>query len=663
MRIPTLFLCSLLISAMAPLQAQDASPAEELLAFEKLRSRVETAFHLCSDPPEGLHTYQSGCHEATRLLVEIGPDVIPFVESELIQETPYLDYLALNVLGYMPSEETSKIIKDTIQRLDRGEENARTRMLKLSALLALANQGDPMVVDLANSGRMLVGLDRHLYLKIPALAVMAVLTTPDSLPRLEKQIALYGEDDRYLDQLLAAVIALSQVAEPESFDTLSRVLSHPEWPLRMATVDGFRRLGDRRSVDRLIEIINDEPDRRIRLEAAQCLQRLKPAYAYEKMLAVLEKEPFYPVRGVLYKTIAEIGGVDAVPALLQHWGNQDPNDRRVLVAALGWTGSTQALPVIREGLQDSATTVAFAAVEALNRIGTPGAIDSLLSTLNHPTIGVAIIALDLLVVRDEPRAAPRIAARLVSDILAGDATSRDRDSVRIFARGLVDLNYFKAHTEISTALQRQTDPAVRDILQEVAAELRLIETNGKDVDLWASLLKNENHHTRSLAVTSLGRIGTGKAVNRLLAAFKEIDSDLQLDIVRHLDRADAGQIAGLLEEIMMAPAYDPPRYGPLRATAAWTAGRIGGKRMADILLAASEQAHGTNMFYLLYLMKAAGEEAIPHLEAARIPRLRVLSAWRWHETKVLEAVADDLRGGVHNSLLDTPPEKVDIQQL
>ena len=663
MRFPVLVLCSLLAFAALPLGAQDLSTEEELLAFEKLRDQVETAFLLCTDPPEGVHDHQSGCHEASRLLVALGPDVIPFVENELTQETLFLEYLALNVLGRMPSEETATILKEAIQRFDRGDENARNRTLKLSALLALAVQGDPTVVDLGNSGRLQVGLDRNLTQNIPALAVLAVLTAPGSLPRLEKQVALYGEEDRYLDQLVAAASALSQVAGPQSFDTLSGLLKHPEWPVRMAAVDGFRRLGDLRSVNRLIEILNEEPDRRVRLEAAQSLLRLKPASAYERILAVLEKETFYPIRGVLYKTIAQMGGADAVPALLQHRGHTTSDDRRVLVAALGWTGGSKALPVIRQGLQDRDARVGFAALEALNRIGTPGAVDSMLATLRDPRIATASIALDLLVAREETRAAPRIADRLLKGILEGAARPEDRDAVRNFSTALVKLGYTEAHTQISQALKRQTDPIIREVLVETAAQLRLIEANGDDVELWAGLLKHENHATRSLVIANLGRIGSARAVDRLLAEFMETDLEGRLDIVRHLQRADAGQVAGLLGEIMTSPEYRPAAYGPLRATAAWTAGRIGGQRMIDLLLDASVQVEGANMYYLLYLLKAAGVEAIPHLEAMRIPRLRVLDGWRWQESRVLESVADDLQHGVRSPLLDTAPDAIEIQLL
>ena len=663
LRIPALLLCTLLNPVVTPAPAQDLSPAEELLAFERLREEVESAFNLCTDPPAGLHDRKTGCTEASRRLVAIGPDVIPFVENELSQETQYLEFLALNVLGLMPSEETAGTLKAVIQRYDRMQVDKRTRMMKLYALLALALQGDPTVVDLTNSGKTHLGLDMHLYARTNALVVMSVLIGPDSLPRLMKQIALYREDDRYLDHLIAAATALSQVAEPDSFETLSSLLSHPEWAVRMAVVDGFRRLGDRRSVDRLIGILNDEEDRRIRVSAAQALARLKPVYAYEPMLAVLEKETFYPVRGILYQTIAQIGKADAVPALLQNRGHKDPNDRRLLVTALGWTGNHQALPVIRQGLRDDDNGVAFAALDALNRIGTAGAVDSMLSALNHPNVGVAIVAAELLVKKGEPRVAPRILSRLLTGILAGDARPLDRDPVRLLGQALVDLQYTEARQEITAALKRQTDASVRNSLEKVAGALSLIETNGNDVNLWADNLEQKNHDTLSLAIANLGRIGTGKAVSRLLARFEEFDLDHKLATVRHLDRADPDQVADLLEAIMTSEEYNPPRYSTLRAVAAWTAARIGGERMADLLLAASERVQGANLFYQLYLMKAVGKEALPHLAATRIPRLRQADYWRWQETQVLETVADDLRAGVHHPLLDTPPEKVEIQHL
>lgn len=663
MRIPALLLCTLLIGAIGSVQARDLSPEEELLASEKLREQVEDAFLLCTDPPEGIYDQRSGCLEASRRLQAMGPEIIPFLENELLQETPVLDFLAINTLGFMPSEKTAGILKETIQRLDRSEENTKTRNKKVSALLALAIQGDPAVVDLANSGKVYVGLDRHLYQKVPALVVMAVLTAPESIPRLEKQIALYSGDDRYLDQLLAATFSLAQVAVPGSFDTLAELSKHPEWPVRMATVDGFRRLGDRRSIDRLFEFLKDEPDGRVRGEAALCLERLKPVEDYERLLAALETETYYPIRGTLYKIVAQIGGADAVPALLQHGGSRDPNDRRVLVTALGWTGSTRALPLVRQSVQDPSASVGMAALEALNRIGTPGAVDSLLAAIANPSIPVASTAVRLLVQRGERRAGPRIAARLLSRFLERDAPPEDREIVGIFARALVELEQYPAHRELSAAFKRQTDLTVRDTLLEVTGQLRLLETNGDDVDAWAALLDHENHATRSLAITRLGRIAGAKAIDLLLKGFDEQDVEYQIDVVRNLHRADVGRIAPLLEEIMMSEKYDPPRFGPLRATAAWTAGRIGGRRMIDLLLTASEQVQGTNWYYLLYLMKAAGKDAIPHLQATRIPRLRQLDPWRWHETRILEAVADDLLAGVHNPLLDTPPEHLEIQQL
>jgi hypothetical protein len=290
-------------------------------------------------------------------------------------------------------------------------------------------------------------------------------------------------------------------------------------------------------------------------------------------------------------------------------------------------------------------------------------MDAMLSAFSHPNVGMATVAADLLVGRGEPRAAPRILSRLLNDILAGGAQPLDKDPVRLLGQALVDLRYTEAEQEITAALKRQTDVNVRASLEEVAEALRLIETNGDDVELWADTLKQKNHGTRSLAIANLGRIGTGKAVNRLLAGFDEFGLGRKVATVRHLNRADPDKVADLLETIMTSEEYDPPQYKTLRATAAWTAGRIGGERMAGLLLAASERVEGSNLYYLLYLMKAVGKEAIPHLKATRIPRLRQIDYWRWQETRVLETVADDLRAGFHHPLLDAPPEKVEIQHL
>ncbi len=642
-------------------EGASSDPVKDLLAQEKMRDQVESLFDLCRNPPVERHTTYSACIEAADRLILLGPGIIPFMENEILQETPLLSDVAIRVLGEIPSPESARILKETVQRYDRGEQNDKTRLIKAHACFALALQGDPSSVDLVNSGRMYVGL-KQFYKGIPATALTALLTAPGSESHVLKQIELYGAGgDVHLDQYLAAVMALSYIARPSHLERLSRISRQKEWPIRMSTVEGFRRIGTPDAVEELVRLLRDDPDGRVRSYAVNALNRLKPPEAYEGMKEALRKEKNPAIRGILYKTLAQIRGAKALPDLAPWWGREEPQDRRVLVEALGWTRSPKALSRIRQALEDPRGEVRDAAVNALDRIGTPGAVETLLATLDAPEEITASYALEILVRRGEGRAAPRIASRLLRKKLSEPALPADRQVIRNFGEALISLEYPDAREEIADAIRGQSDLEVREYLPDLTSRLFLLEKNGNDVSAWSSLLNHENRSIRDLARIRLARIGSAAAVTALLEGFDDRAPKDQAEIVTLLRLAPGPATTRILKRILISGRFDGGLFEPVQAAAAWAAGTIGGTEMAALLREASQRDSGRSFWNLLYLMKAEGADAVPYIYSLHVSRLRTPRAMRWRETRVLETIADDLKAGIYSPLLDLDPEHFELQ--
>jgi len=630
----------------APTPEADAAEAQRI-EFERLRAEVEAALALLDAIPEDRRGDATLGMEVRDRLVALGPAVIPFLEAEVFGPEPPRASFAIYTLGKFATPESEIVLKRAVERFD-GDDGIVAMRMAQAAIIALASQGRPDTLQL------LAGLDSDIarmghFEGWSTLVATAALLGPSARPTLLDWLEPLSKasDDRSHFRLVETLQALARLPDAASLDRIVPSLTHSSWRVRRAAVAAAGAIGSPAAVDLLLARVRDEDeDPRVRGDAAIEIERLEPSDRLDDILALLETlEPAAP-RGFLYRTVARIGGDRAVPALRSHRGREDRADRFALVSAAGRTGDGRALPLIREGIADPDASVALRATQAIAEIPSAGAVETLLATLNDPRWIVRSSAIDGLVAREERRAGPRIADRLVRDELS-QATTRPetRGVVRTYGEALVSLRDAAAVDDIRGKIDRQGDPELKAYLRGLVTRLDAVRDLGSDVAAWAARASDRDADMRRLAAERLVEIGSPEALEALTNVLDAGDRDLRLAIVRHAARRASPGSAPLLEHVLLDPAFDI-RNGPaLRTWAAWGAQRIGTAAMADLLERASDRRHGLDAGVLVGLAVLRGPSAAERIERYRRDRLIEFDFLRGAEQDALDRIGRAVRAG------------------
>jgi hypothetical protein len=111
----------------------------------------------------------------------------------------------------------------------------------------------------------------------------------------------------------------------------------------------------------------------------------------------------------------------------------------------------------------------------------------------------------------------------------------------------------------------------------------------------------------------------------------------------------------LVERLLLDPTYDTPPMRSLREMAGWSARRIGGDAMFDLLSAAVERRQGRDARLTVYAALVGGEKALPLIRDYRRERMRHVGWYLADETAKLDWVARRLIQGLPIDSLDRPP--------
>lgn len=202
-------------------------------------------------------------------------------------------------------------------------------------------------------------------------------------------------------------------------------------------------------------------------------------------------------------------GIKCLIGSLQH-----PKVRTRWSAAdqLGKIGHNQAVDALIISLQDEHWLVRLHAAKALGRIGNPRAIPELLSSLKDKNSSV------------RRRAAIALGNFKEERVLNGlSQAANDPDKyVRICAiTGLSTIGTDHAAKVIANRIRDNN----RNVAWRAAEALGIM---GKvSVDALLPLLTDPSKDVRYMTIKTLGRIGDGKAIDKLRAIRKDVDQDLQ----------------------------------------------------------------------------------------------------------------------------------------
>lgn len=133
-------------------------------------------------------------------------------------------------------------------------------------------------------------------------------------------------------------------------------------------------------VDRLLQLLADNPDETIGWEAAEALARLGDARAISPLLASLDHARA-PTRQHAARLLGEFRAVPAVRPLIERLADRDRYVRAAAALALGQVGTPEVLEPLTAALTDKESCVRIKAAEALRLLGDGRAAPALTGAL------------------------------------------------------------------------------------------------------------------------------------------------------------------------------------------------------------------------------------------------------------------------------------------
>ncbi len=263
---------------------------------------------------------------------------------------------------------------------------------------------------------------------------------------------------------------------------------------------------------------------------------------------------------------------ETIAALCHLLSHGDEADRCYASRALGRLGDTDALPALIERLGDEDPDVCIDAAEALAGIGDPEAVSPLLEVLQHHPDGEArTAAVEALAKISDPRvpgALLEIAASRPENLAwddewddwwdmqlhAIDALGRMQvtEAVPILERLLEDEENQGIETELLTALARIGGEGLRVIEQRLkhgsvterrrAATVLGYATSDEAVALLGQSLLDPEAEVRCAGIRSLGAINAYEYLKMILVSLKDPDAEVRSAVVETCSQLAAGAL-------------------------------------------------------------------------------------------------------------------------
>jgi len=195
---------------------------------------------------------------------------------------------------------------------------------------------------------------------------------------LRKLIPRYG-DGREWFEVSGDLTALGVEAVPETI-TVARHRLHF---VRMAAASALGKIGDRRAVAPLADLLARDTDWEVREMAAYSLGQLGGPEAVARLIKAMS-DPEPEVHKAAAWALGKVGGPEATARLIEAMADPDSSVRYAVAKALGQVGGPQATARLIEAMADSDSGVRCAVATALGKVGGPEATARLTEALVDP---------------------------------------------------------------------------------------------------------------------------------------------------------------------------------------------------------------------------------------------------------------------------------------
>lgn len=646
---------TLLAAPSRALGAEEAPPTpEQLAARERIRPKFEAILKDIHTPSKPGEKHPNYFVETAEALVGLGPEAVPFLAAELDLMDPPTFHFCAYALGRLGGQEAEAALTKALRRSEErggGFGSAAKRL----ALFGLALAGRADVVDQVQTGIAIPGAE--MYVELPLIAQLAMLTAPDSVPLLVKQLDTASADPGAAESLRWTLVALAHVGDASLVPKVLPLLDRTSPEVRGEAAHVLGQFGTPAICGKLTAKLGD---RAVRADyaLAAALERLNPSPCAKDLLARLEVEKNLDVRAYLYRTLASIQGEAALELLRTGYARGGNAEKVVVLGVLGRIGSTKGLNLARTALPEKDVSVALAALDALAKIGGEGAIDTLLAVISDPRRSIALEAVRHLSEIGEKRAGPRVAQRLLEIVREPVGDLATRPAVAKLSEALVTFGFTDPAEELKSAAAIQTDPEIRDDLAACAKQLDRLKTSGRDVALWAADLAGGDPGLRRLAARRLAEIGSPEAVAALETRLGPNDLAVEdrAAILRAVADARAQWAAPIVERHLSDGAFDSWLQRPARREAAWAARRLGGVKMIAALRASAVRRDGRDWGTLVGLALLDPAHAAETLAPLRVKRLRYIDSRNGIEDRQIDEILWSLSGHHTIARFDVPPE-------
>jgi HEAT repeat protein len=172
----------------------------------------------------------------------------------------------------------------------------------------------------------------------------------------EDLFAIVEDTDSDPENRERAFWLLSRLGTPGTAPALFRALKDPNASLRAAAARLIGESGIKESVDRLVALLQSDPEPKVRKDAAYALGLLDDVTAVGAVVAALkDKSPM--VRGMAAESLAYLRDPSAVGSLLETLQDPSAEVRYWGAFAIGEIGGEDAIPALRH-LSDSDSEIA-----------------------------------------------------------------------------------------------------------------------------------------------------------------------------------------------------------------------------------------------------------------------------------------------------------------
>ncbi len=271
---------------------------------------------------------------------------------------------------------------------------------------------------------------------------------------LPRMIRLLADRDPFVRRFVA--LALEDLGEPAIAPLIAALAQEP---LRRAAAEVLIGIGQP-ALPQVMKLL-DQPDRDLQYVAMDILEGIGP-----HVLPTLIEEIKLGNRGPAVGGDAVTRfGPDAIPELMKALRSSDAAHQCWAAATLVKIGPA-AVPALTASIGTDSTSVCWLAAKALAQIGT-AAVPNLLTILANPNATVRWVAADILA-QIGGDALPSL-ERIITE---GEAPARE---AAIHALGLMGETASSSLPTLTAALQRESDPSLRQALQETIAKLAVFQ--------------------------------------------------------------------------------------------------------------------------------------------------------------------------------------------